>query len=312
MTKEEDDMRVALLENELKASLEKNHTLERDNEQLKQELACLQSQMAVIKSQNADRRSNLWKNLGTITSTDNNASQHKHIKQNNGSATEIPAVEDSSQKTDYPDVTDRKDRAPRIPKPPPKPTSNSVTPMLVSNEKASRPPPPPPLKLKRDSASAVIRVQEVVELYRTLTRRDAKLDMKSGNQADLLPINGREMIGEIENRSAYLLAIKSDVETQGEFIRFLMKEVQNAAYKEIADVEAFVKWLDNELSYLVDERAVLKHFPEWPERKADAMREAAFGYRDLKNLESEVLSFRDDPQQPTPFALKRIQALQDK
>ncbi|KAK1321981.1 hypothetical protein QJS10_CPA03g01183 [Acorus calamus] len=297
-------MRVALLENELKASLEKNHTLERENEQLKQELARLKSQMAVIKSQNADRRSNLWKNLGTITSIDNNASQHKHIQKNNGSATEIPAAEDSSQKTDYSDVTDRKDRAPRIPKPPPKPTSNSVTPMLDSNEKASRPPPPPPLKLKRDSANAVMRVQEVVELYRTLTRRDAKLDMKSGNQADLLPINEREMIGEIENRSAHLLAIKSDVETQGDFIRFLMKEVQNAAYKEIADVEAFVKWLDNELSYLVDERAVLKHFLEWPERKADAMREAAFGYRDLKNLESEVLSFHDDPKQP-------IQALQD-
>jgi hypothetical protein len=35
----------------------------------------------------------------------------------------------------------------------------------------------------------------------------------------------------------------------------------------------------------VDERAVLKHFVAWPEQKADALREAAFGYRDLKKLE---------------------------
>jgi len=106
--------------------------------------------------------------------------------------------------------------------------------------------------------------------------------------------------------------IKSDVENQGNFVNFLASEVQNAAYKEIADVEEFVKWLDGELSYLVDERAVLKHFPNWPEKKADAMREAAFNYRDLKNLESEASSFHDDRRVATPMALKRMQALQDK
>lgn len=102
------------------------------------------------------------------------------------------------------------------------------------------------------------------------------------------------------------------METQAEFINFLTREVENAAYKDINDVEAFVKWLDEELSYLVDERAVLKHFPRWPEQKADAMREAAVGYRELKNLETEVLAFHDDGRQPTAVALKRMQALQDK
>lgn len=106
--------------------------------------------------------------------------------------------------------------------------------------------------------------------------------------------------------------IKSEVETQREFIEYLSREVQTAAYTEISDVEAFVKWLDEELSYLVDERAVLKHFKQWPERKADAMREAAFTYRDLKNLEIEVSSFHDNPNQPTQLALKRMQALQEK
>lgn len=57
----------------------------------------------------------------------------------------------------------------------------------------------------------------------------------------------------------------------------------------------------------VDERAVLKHF-DWPERKADALREAAFGYSDLKKLESDVSLFRDDPRQPCAHALKKMQS----
>lgn len=47
------------------------------------------------------------------------------------------------------------------------------------------------------------------------------------------------------------LQIKTDVETQGDFIRFLIKEVENAAFTDINDVVPFVKWLDDELTYLV-------------------------------------------------------------
>lgn len=56
---------------------------------------------------------------------------------------------------------------------------------------------------------------------------------------------------------------------------------------------------------------MLKHF-EWPEQKADALREAAFGYSDLKKLESEVSSFQDDPRQPCGPALKKMQCLFEK
>ena len=63
--------------------------------------------------------------------------------------------------------------------------------------------------------------------------------------------------------------------------------------------------------FQVDERAVLKHF-DWPEGKADALREAAFGYRDLKKIESEASSFSDDPRQPCSSAFKKMQALFEK
>lgn len=168
--------------------------------------------------------------------------------------------------------------------------------------------PPPPL-----SGPCVRRVPEVVEFYHSLMRRDSKRDGGGGEagHGGSGAAAARDMIGEIENRSSHLLAIRSDVERQGDFIRFLIKEVEGAAFADIDDVVTFVKWLDVELSRLVDERAVLKHF-DWPEKKADALREAAFGYRDLKKVETEAAAFCDDPRQPCSSALKKMQALFEK
>jgi hypothetical protein len=45
--------------------------------------------------------------------------------------------------------------------------------------------------------------------------------------------------------------IKSDVETKGDFIRFLIEKVQSAAYTKMEDVLKFVEWIDRELSTLV-------------------------------------------------------------
>lgn len=41
------------------------------------------------------------------------------------------------------------------------------------------------------------------------------------------------------------------METKGDFIRCLIKKVEGAAFTDIEDVVLFVKWLDDELSYLV-------------------------------------------------------------
>ncbi|KAF8369717.1 hypothetical protein HHK36_032258 [Tetracentron sinense] len=233
-------------------------------------------------------------------------------------------------------VSSEKSRIPRVPKPPPRPSSSSscsssiscssastrpaIPPPLLSetlppppSKSAPPPPPPPPLPAKgiKAAPAKVRRVPEVVEFYHSLMRRDSRRDSGAGVSEVPSAANARNMIGEIENRSAHLLAIKTDVETQGDFIRFLIKEVENATFKDIEDVVPFVKWLDDELSYLVDERAVLKHF-DWPEKKADALREAAFGYCDLKKLESETSSFHDDIRQPCGPALKKMQALLEK
>uniref|UniRef100_A0A0E0JLU3 Uncharacterized protein n=1 Tax=Oryza punctata TaxID=4537 RepID=A0A0E0JLU3_ORYPU len=259
-------------------------------------------------------------------------------------------------------VTTPRNRKPELSKLPPIPPPPPMPALSICGQAATPPPPPPPPPARRTSGAAspaasgprVTRVPEVVEFYHSLMRRDSR--SRDGNGGGETANGGgvaatRDMIGEIENRSAHLLAdaslvavltgtaacaesgeyvsdwhhgarckrsecgiqsvIKSDVERQGDFIRFLIKEVEGAAFVDIEDVITFVKWLDNELSRLVDERAVLKHF-EWPENKADALREAAFGYCDLKKLEGEASSFRDDARQPCATALKKMQALFEK
>ncbi|KAJ9698730.1 hypothetical protein PVL29_007672 [Vitis rotundifolia] len=316
MQRDDDDSGITFLNKELEASLARNNALEKENQELKQEVARLKAQISSLKAHDNERKSMLWKKLQS--SFDNSNADAKQQKPTNTVRTpeQNLAVENLCPRPDSPESAPRKERPARVPKPPPRPTT-ATPPSLkeVNGNKvplAPPPPRPPPLPSKLLAGSkAVRRVPEVMEFYRSLTRRDPQVER--ANPVGIPTVgNSRNMIGEIENRSSHLMAIKSDVETQGEFINSLTREVEAAAYTEISDVEAFVKWLDEELSYLVDERAVLKHFPKWPERKADALREAAFSYRDLKNLEAEVSSFEDNTKQPLTQSLRRIQALQDR
>ncbi|KAK6150187.1 hypothetical protein DH2020_017712 [Rehmannia glutinosa] len=210
-------------------------------------------------------------------------------------------------------------RALRIPNPPPRPSCTGLTGQKQETSVTTLvppppPPPPPPPKLTtRSMTGTVQRAPQVVEFYHSLMKRESRKDCLNSGTTDSSDVaNVRSsMIGEIENRSSHLLAIKADVETQGEFVNSLIREVNNAVYQNIEDVVAFVKWLDDELCFLVDERAVLKHF-EWPEKKADTLREAAFGYRDLKKLEQEVLNYKDDRRLPCDIALKKMAALSER
>lgn len=121
-------------------------------------------------------------------------------------------------------------RVPRVPNPPPKPSSAASVsshnklpsekqipppppppplpkPVPPPPKSAPPPPPPPPKGLTAGSAK-VRRVPEVVEFYHSLMRRDSRRDSGAG-VAEVLPVtaNARDMIGEIENRSAHLLAV---------------------------------------------------------------------------------------------------------
>ncbi|TKY72956.1 CHUP1 [Spatholobus suberectus] len=180
------------------------------------------------------------------------------------------------------------------------------------------PPPPPPMPPSIPSrpiakANNNQRAPAFVKLFHSLKNQEGmKSTTGSVKQQKPVAVNVHSsIVGEIQNRSVHLLAIRADIETKGEFINDLIKKVVEAAYTDIEDVLNFVNWLDGELSSLVDERAVLKHF-NWPERKADAMREAAVEFRELKLLEQEISSFKDDPEIPCGASLRKMASLLDK
>ncbi|PPS00636.1 hypothetical protein GOBAR_AA20048 [Gossypium barbadense] len=134
------------------------------------------------------------------------------------------------------DETNEK-RASRIPNTPPKPSSSFS---------------------ERSGIGSVQPARQVVEFYHSLMKRVSRKDSHNGGPHDVPDVANvhSNMIGEIQNRSSHLLAIKADVETQGEFVNSLIKEVNNAVYHNIEDVVAFVKWLDDELSYLIKQGTV--------------------------------------------------------
>ncbi|XP_074272338.1 protein INCREASED PETAL GROWTH ANISOTROPY 1-like [Silene latifolia] len=222
----------------------------------------------------------------------------------------IPRVPKPPPKRCFSDSSSCKSENVTAPPPPPPPPAMRQSPATVTRSVPPPPPPPPAVGGNRVTVK-VKRVPEVVEFYHSLMRRDSRKEGGSATTELTTASSARDLVGEIENRSAYLLAIKTDVETQGDFIRFLIKEVETACFIDIEEVVSFVKWLDDELSYLVDERAVLKHF-DWPEKKADGLREAAFEYSDLKKLESEASSFRHDARQACSTTLKKMQTLLEK
>ncbi|XP_047306421.1 protein CHUP1, chloroplastic [Impatiens glandulifera] len=224
-------------------------------------------------------------------------------------------------------------RAPRVARPPPKQSGGGSVSATIAPPFGGIPPPPggppppppppggargpprpppPPGSLPRGGGDKVHRAPELVEFYQSLMKREAKKDTTSVASSTVSASDARSnMIGEIENRSTFLLAVKADVETQGDFVQSLATEVRAASFTGIGDLVAFVNWLDEELSFLVDERAVLKHF-DWPEGKADALREAAFEYQDLMKLEKQVSSFDDDPKLSCDAALKKMYKLLEK
>ncbi|XP_068660831.1 INCREASED PETAL GROWTH ANISOTROPY 1-like protein 2 [Aristolochia californica] len=196
-----------------------------------------------------------------------------------------------------------------IPVPPPPP------PPMPQSKLAVRVPSQPPLPPHRGPVrtATVQKAPALVEFYHSLAKCDGKKNHQgSGNGGNRGVINAHSsIVVEIQNRSSHLLAIKADIETKGDFIRSLIQKVKDAAYANIEDVLTFIEWLDRELASLSDERAVLKHF-DWPERKADAMREAAMEYRDLKRLQSEISFYEDDPSMSWEVALKKMADLLDK
>nr|KYP45718.1 hypothetical protein KK1_032717 [Cajanus cajan] len=266
MLQEENESEITSLKKKLEVHMARNESLQKENKELREEVGRLKSQIISLKAYNMERKTVLWKKIQkSIDDNNNSEAQHQQYK---APPVQVITSEKSSENekvlknSDFPDSTPRKEKPAIVPAPPPRPSPTLLLP-LHKKEKGPKvlqptiapPPPPTPPKSSLVGLKSVRRVPEVIELFRSLTRKDANMENRIHSNGVPTVAFTRNMIEEIENRSTYLSAIKSEVQRQGEFISFLIKEVESASFADVSEVEAFVKWLDGELSSLVDERA---------------------------------------------------------
>ncbi|KAB1225739.1 Protein CHUP1, chloroplastic [Morella rubra] len=248
MSQEDDESEINLLKKELAVSAARIDSLEKENQELKQEVSRLKAQISSLRAYNNERKTMLWKKLqNSLDSNSTDGSQHKPSTFINRSE-QSPEVAKSCSGADFPKSTAEKPE--KVSNPPPRPIS--VTPSLPKEVEGRKTPPvplPPPLPSKSlVGIRAVRRVPEVIELYRSLTRRDAHKENRTNTTGTPLVASTKNMIGEIENRSSYLSAIKSDVERRGEFIRLEQRidnveRMRESTSKRYRDLQIPWKWL---------------------------------------------------------------------
>tara|TARA_B100000674_G_scaffold461005_1_gene439589 strand:+ start:28 stop:2562 length:2535 start_codon:yes stop_codon:yes gene_type:complete len=173
------------------------------------------------------------------------------------------------------------------PPPPPPPPGGSPPPPPMPGKGPPPPPPPPGGGRGAGAGPGVRRAPEVVAMYQEL--RKALIGERGGGKGGQKSGKGGaqgaegDFRAEIEGKSAYITAVKRDVENYADFIRQLAGEVRRLRASSMPDLCTFVDVLDEALDVLTDERAVLKSF-DWPEARADAMREASHVFRELSDL----------------------------
>uniref|UniRef100_A0A0D9XN00 Protein CHUP1, chloroplastic n=2 Tax=Leersia perrieri TaxID=77586 RepID=A0A0D9XN00_9ORYZ len=152
------------------------------------------------------------------------------------------------------------------PPPPPPPTSRGIP----QGQGVPVPPPPPPPKPNNNSSrrppglnASSSKATALVDMYKSLSLTTTTTTTNTATSS---------FVGELQNRSTHLLAIKADVESKAGLINHLITKVHQTTYSNVEQS---------------DETAVLKHF-SWPERKADALREATFEYRHLNSVLTQI------------------------
>ncbi|CAE5959623.1 unnamed protein product [Arabidopsis arenosa] len=308
-------LQVLNLKTELEEARNSNAELELKNKKLSQDLASAEAKISSLSSNDKPAKEHQNTRFKDIQRLIASKLEQSKVKKEVAVESSSSIITRSSPQPPSPSPS-------RLPPTPPLPKFlvSSASSLCKRDENSSpfappTPPPPPPPPPPRPLAKAA-RAQKsppVSQLFQLLKKQDNSRDLSpsvNGNQSQVNSAHN-SIVGEIQNRSAHLIAIKADIETKGDFINDLIQKVLTTCFSDMEDVMKFVDWLDKELATLADERAVLKHF-KWPEKKADALQEAAVEYRELKKLEKELSSYSDDPSIHYGVALKKMANLLDK
>lgn len=96
---------------------------------------------------------------------------------------------------------------------------------------------------------------------------------------------------ELAGKSAYMRQVEQDRQKMAPMITDLKGQIVAFQPLDMLQLEHFVAEVERRLALLCDERMVLKAFPDWPEKRLEAMREAV-----ARKAELEKLTTSMDPQ----------------
>ena len=219
MLQEENESEIITsLKKKLEVHMARNELLLKENQELREEVVRLKSQIISLKAHNMERKSVLWKKIQKSIDDNNNSEAHQQHK---APPVQVITGEKSSQyenvhtNPNFKDTTPKKDKPAAIvtPAPPPRPSPTLLLPLhkkekgLKVQQAIAPPPPPTPPKLSSVGLKTLRRVPEVIELYRSLTRKDANMENRIHSNGIPTVAFTRNMIEEIENRSTYLSAV---------------------------------------------------------------------------------------------------------
>lgn len=200
------------LKKRLEVFMARNEVLQKENYELREEVARLKSQIVSLKAHNIERKTILWKKIQKSID-DNNSDSHHQLKPALQAIMSEKSLENenlhhTNQDFHFQESSDllKKERTSIIlpPTPPPKPKNYEKG---IKMQPAIAPPPPPTPSKALIGLKVIRRVPEVIELYRSLTRKDANTESKTHHNGIPAVAFTRNMIEEIENRSSYLSAV---------------------------------------------------------------------------------------------------------
>eukprot|EP01026_Neomeris_dumetosa_P042843 TRINITY_DN3577_c0_g1_i22.p1 TRINITY_DN3577_c0_g1~~TRINITY_DN3577_c0_g1_i22.p1 ORF type:complete len:692 (-),score=96.94 TRINITY_DN3577_c0_g1_i22:1377-3173(-) len=209
------------------------------------------------------------------------------------------------------------------PQPPPTPPPESKRsgtpppppPPLMPKRGASPAPPPPPFGRSRGGGQqAVQKNRNVINMFQELRRSQLQRGpSKSPNvPTQQGPVNKDALMAEIVGKSAYVEAVNRDIETQADMINEIIKIVQAKRANSMQELTLFVQDVDQRLSQLSDETAVLKAF-DWPAARYDAFRESCATYAELTKIKMQMENWKG-PSKPSLNAqeeLAKVQSYQE-
>jgi len=153
--------------------------------------------------------------------------------------------------------------------------------------------------------NGIARDQEIVAMFQALNKkpsskeRGSPSDKKkkgSGGGGDAAP--GMKLADELKGRSKYHRQIAADVQTFGDTLRALAKEITEFSATTREEVTALHDKALVTLEKLVDEREVLKQVEEWPNLKWEMIIVAVVRHHILQDFFTQIESWPPRPMPP--------------